>query len=122
MRKFRKDQYLNTDTFQPAARVIMKAEDGSTTVLFDAVLELAKDSNPKYTAQDREDIKLVNGILISKNMDIMTEEEEFSLIDPTGVRFGPYKDVKPEDLQRLAGFEVQKTIKYYDDLKEKNDD
>jgi hypothetical protein len=102
----------------------MKTEDGEASVLMDTGLEHIEDGpyKHKYTERDIKNIKMVNEVLASKNMPTMTEEEELYLVDPTGTRFGPKKDIKAEELQRLAGFEVTKTIKYYDDLKDKSND
>jgi hypothetical protein len=97
--------------------ISMLAEDGKVTEL--AIVPLSRESQTleKYTAADCRKIDQCNAALEQHDLLAMTEEENDWMLDPTGLRWKPVIKTSPEEFERLAGFTVEKTIKYHDDHK-----
>jgi hypothetical protein len=119
MRKITNQLGLDDFTFSPMIMIRMLEEDGTITELakIDPFNKQTKLPS-KYTLEDWRKIEQCNKLLVDRGLSEMTEEENDWMIDPTGLRWKPLIDTKPEDLERLSGFVVEKTIKYFDDLKE----
>ena len=79
-------------------------KDGDTVLEFQAPIR--QDDYLKFTPEQMETIRTVNYVLEHNGRVAMTQEEADYLIFP----FGRETKIKPEDLQALAGFKVEKTI------------
>ena len=65
-------------------------------------------NNRGYTSEQLNAISEVNSVLEQNSQSVMTDEEIEYFLYP----FGKETKVNPEEYQKLAGFEVHKTIKY----------
>lgn len=112
MRKIIVVKELDPTTFLPNITIKQKHDDGSVSELYSATLEWQPE--PKYTKEQLEKIDSCNTVLAEKGMDLLTEEEIEYMLDPEG--FGKRltdleKEMKdPKNLQKLAGFRVEKKI------------
>jgi hypothetical protein len=112
MRKIILVKKVDPESFQPLITVTQKHDDGTFSTLFSQTLEWTPPA--KYTKEQLEKIETCNNVLISKNMEPLTEEEIEYMLDPEGV----YKRLTeiekemsdPETIQRMAGFRVEKKI------------
>jgi len=105
MRKFIYAVGMDTDTFQPILKIRQKNEQGSVVELFSGRLE-AHPLAGKYSTEEIAKIDTVNKLLEEK----MTVEEMDYLVDPLGLKELEKKTPEPSDIQRLAGFKVEKKI------------
>jgi len=117
MRKFLETIAVDTSGFDPYLIITMKDESGSNTVLLKTKMEPDNSVKSKYSLTEQKRIDRINQLLMERGFATMTEPESDFLIDPNGLRWNKI-DTNTEDLQRLAGFTVEKKITYYDDLKE----
>jgi len=129
MRKFNISIALDPSDFSRVAAVAMIATEypptvdkdlnvtvRTSTVLFRDV-KLPKYTPPKFTEEETFIIDLVNNILHERSMEPMIETEKEIMFDPYYARFNkelalPIPTL--EEIQRLAGFSVEKKITYYD--------
>lgn len=113
MRKFYIAPSYEENTFRPMAEVRYIDEDGKSKLLDRSVLEPVefKYLGKEFTEQDIKKINQINALLEKSNMPLMTlEEAEWLCFDP----IKKDKNTQPEEIQRLAGFKVEKTITYLD--------
>jgi hypothetical protein len=112
MRKIILIKELDIESFQPKITLKQKNNDGSIITLFSSTLELLP--TPKYTKEQVEKINFCNTILANKGMNLLTNEEIEYMLDPSGMekRLGELeKEMQDtENLQKLAGFKVEKKI------------
>lgn len=117
MRKVANVIKYHPKTYEAVIEISMLAEDGSITEL--AKIPHTRDTVTleKYTAADCRNIDQCNAALVQHELPVMSEEENDWMLDPTGLRWKPVIKTSPEEFERLAGFTVEKTIKYHDDHK-----
>lgn len=112
MRKIVYSMMLDVETFEPKVGCKVRTEDGTVITVIDRMLE--KDEylylGKQFKPDELQKIKTVNQGLQLNGMDPMTlEEVDFML------HWNEFPDPKtPDELQRLSGFVVEKTIKYLD--------
>lgn len=114
MRKIIYRHVLNHRTFQPILTINLKTEDGNVTELLKAELEITS----RYSEEELRKINLCNKLLIEKGMPTMTDDEINYMLDPMGLKTLNDENIKDYELQRLAGFKIEKTITYFNDLSE----
>lgn len=108
MRKFANIKGVDPETFEVYQIIKEKNEDGT-------VIELLREkitSHPlsgRYTPDEIKDIEKVNSVLEAKGESKLTDAEMDFLIDPLGLKRRSSTE-QPEDMQRLAGFKVEKKI------------
>jgi hypothetical protein len=111
MRKIVSTIRFDEATFQPILTIKMN-NDGVSSELFSGKLEVGK-----YTAEETAKINLYNKALIDNDLPLMTvEEEEWAL-----GKHLKKPDPTTEELERLAGFKVEKKIIYLDKKDESNE-
>lgn len=112
MRKIKYALMLNPDTFTPKAVCKVRFDTGEQVTLFEKDLEEAQYSylGKTFTVDEIQKIEAVNTGLEEKGMLPMTlEEADFML------NWNKIPDVNNTDeMQRLAGFKVEKVITYLD--------
>lgn len=112
MRKIILQTHINPADFLPVVTMKQKNDDGSVTELYSAVLQRVPES--KYTKEQLEKIDNCNTILKEKGMELLSEEEIDYMLDPEGFnkRLTNLEEEmsNTENLQRLAGFKVEKKI------------
>ena len=113
MRKIIYNKHVNSTTFMPTMQILLKDVDGNITTLCDEPL-VFKPVETKYSPEELVKINICNEQLEKNGHELMTEEEISYMLDPTGL--SKLKDTVEtiEDLQKLAGFKVEKTIVYLD--------
>lgn len=109
MRKIVLYNKINPDTFETVTDVFLR-ENGKVEEL--GVLNYGPPR--KYSMEVQLKIDKVNGFLNDRGYDQLTDQEIEYMIDP----FKELKNVTIDDLQKLSGFEVETSIKYYDDIHE----
>jgi hypothetical protein len=109
MRKFAITTILDRNTFQTTQTIMERDDAGVITELYSGP---SLDVYPKYTAAQLGKIDAVNSVLATKGEAPLTEAEIQFLIDP--MHDASAEKLKAEDLQRLAGFTVEKKIVYLD--------
>ena len=109
MRKFIYAQILDPLTFDLALTIVEKDENGNTTVLLKEPVKRHPLPN-RYTKEEIEQIEKVNSVLSDRGEAPMTEEEMEYFVDPMGLTRLEKKTPDPEDIQKLAGFKVEKKI------------
>ena len=103
---------LDPNTFEPSEGCKIRNDDGTVFTVFNRPLE--KDDleyqGKRFKPDELLQIKKINQGLATNGMESMTlEEVEFML------HWNSMPDPKtPDELQRLSGFVVEKTIKYLD--------
>lgn len=105
MRKIVRKIALDPETFTPVLKIMLN-DNGN-------VIELFSGDAPiyKYTAEEREQIIAINRALVDCDMPEMTEEEaDWSV----GMHLKNIPEPTTEELERLAGYRVEKTIVYLD--------
>lgn len=107
MRKFIYTMEMDKTTFDLVATIRERDENGVVSTLSTAVVK-----RPKYTPEQQIKIDAVNAALTAKNDAELTEEEIEFLLDP--MRSSISLHLGAADLQRLAGFTVEKKIVYLD--------
>ena len=107
---------FNGKTFMSELVIKMRDEDGTVTELFRE--DLAKDYDSKYTPEQQAKINQVNGLLEMNGGHPMTEEECDWMLDPNACKAYMDAELEEEELQRLAGFKVEKKITYFNDTHE----
>jgi len=100
MRKINTEVVLHPDTFNPVFRVFVVNEDGSKEKFAHELVE-------KYTPEQSVMIGRVNATFIKNGQDMLTEDEINYLIRKPEV-----DEPTEQDLQKLAGFTVEKKIIY----------
>lgn len=111
MRKICLQTVLNASTFAPTSILVIKNEDGTKTV-FKKVHEFDNGPLSKYTAEQRMEITKINYLLKENNQPEMTPEEmDWAIEGPFGHWNKRASETTEEDLQALAGFKVEKSIK-----------
>lgn len=105
---------FDTEKFEPYQIIKVRDENGVIT-------ELLREEIPieKYTLAELRKIDQCNAALRNHSMTEMTEEEIEFMLHPTGGTKSEDEKVTEDELQRLAGFKVEKTVTYYDDLHNK---
>jgi hypothetical protein len=73
---------------------------------------------PRYTEKEQYHIDIINTKLVENGHPEMTVEETDFYIDPTGSRWVNIPELTVDNIQRLSGFEVKKTIIPVDDEQE----
>lgn len=105
---------LNDKTYMPFLVIKMRDEDGNVIELFKE--DLSKDYDNKYTPEQQAKINQVNTLLGMNGGHPMTEEECDWMLDPNAYKAYMEAEIAEEELQRLAGFKVEKKITYFDDV------
>lgn len=103
-------------SFTPFLTIKMRGEDGKVSILFRE--EMSKQVDNKYTPEQQAKINQVNQLLGMNGEPPMTEEECDYMFDPQGAKTYMETDLDEEELQRLAGFKVEKKITYFNDIPE----
>jgi hypothetical protein len=104
-------------SFTPFLTIKMRGEDGKVSVLFRE--EMSKQVDSKYTPEQQAKINQVNQILSMNGEPPITEEECDYMVGPLGADKAYIgSDLDEEELQRLAGFKVEKKITYFNDTRE----
>lgn len=114
MRKVLYTMGFNDKTFVPYVVIKMRDEDGVVTELFKE--DVTVDHNNKYTPEQQAKINQVNGLLSMNGEHPMTEEECDWMLDPNAYKAYMEEKLEDEQLQRLAGFKVEKKITYFNDV------
>ena len=114
MRKIIYNKHINPTTFKPIMQIILKDVDGNIITLCDEPFKLFLEPEPKYSPEELEKINICNEYLAKNGHELMTEEEISYMLDPTGLSKLDDAVGTIEDLQKLAGFKVEKTIVYLD--------
>lgn len=111
MRKIALIKRIVPESFEVMIELREKMDDGSV------VVHNAKPLQPvtsKYTREQQDLIDQCNHMLAEKGMDPLTGEESDYMLDPSGIKKRLDEIEKemehPENLQRLAGFKVEKRI------------
>lgn len=95
----------------PALHLTMEQEDGVVVDL--GYSRLIDENNEDYFGIERQLVEVFNEKLIEANLPKMTSDEARSAFTVK-----PQRVYTPEQLQRLAGFTVEKKIIYHNDLEE----
>ena len=103
---------IDKETFTPFLLIKLRDEDGTVTELFKEEF-VAKDT--KYTAEQQAKINQVNTLLGINGKSPMTEEECDWMLDPNAYKAYMDAEIQEDELQRLAGFKVERKITYFDD-------
>jgi len=112
MRKFLETHALDPATFELVTKLVEKYDDGTIVPISE---RRATGSSSKYTLQQQANIDRVNQTLRDCGIDMMTEEETDYMLDPSGmVKYGEHaiKNDSNREMQELAGFVVEKTVRY----------
>lgn len=112
MRKILLTQGINLDTFAPMVEVFEVIGKGEKEVLLREELAVSKPS--RYTPEEQAKIDTCNRALQSKGKDPLSEEEIDYMLDPANMikridNLSKEMD-DTENLQKLAGFKVEKHI------------
>ena len=118
MRKVTYTIEFNNETFVPHLVIKMLNEDGQVTELFRE--EITAQLNSKYTPEQQAKINQVNNVMLATGNGVLTEEECDWMLDPNSFRAHMEEKLDDEQLQRLAGFKVEKKITYFDDIHEEH--
>jgi hypothetical protein len=96
---------LSGDTIDFQFVIVVKQEDGTTSMITD----IAKPLSAKYTADELAMINAINvGLTTIYQPELSDEEIEYHIMhNMRGT------NTTPEDLQKLAGFTVEKVIHSY---------
>lgn len=113
MRKIIYNKHVNPTTFMPTMQILLKDVDGNIVTLCDEPL-VYKPAETKYSPEELQKINICNEYLAKNGHELMTEEEISYMLDPTGLSKVDDTVKTIEDLQKLAGFKVEKTIVYLD--------
>ena len=110
MRKILYTLAIDNKTFEPLTVIRMREEDGT-------IVELLNEGfhSGKYTPEQRAKIDQVNALLTAKDHPPLTEEECDWMLVPTSHKTQT-TDPAEDELQRLAGFKVEKKITYFADV------
>lgn len=95
--------------------IINIKDNEAISTLYDGPI---RDRTPALFTQEEVDFfEFVNQLLIAQGSNTLTEEECKHFLDPLGGRWTKTttNDEDPTELQRLAGFTVEKTVKYFND-------
>ena len=114
MRKYGYILTIDTSTFDTLSQLHMVNEEtGKFELIMSEVISL------NYSIKEQATIRTVNDMLSASNKELLTDEEIKFLLDPTNASGKQQKfDDKvttPADLQRLAGFTIEKTVIQHDD-------
>lgn len=118
MRKFGHQMAMDSVTFAPKHLLyLMNDETANYEVI--ASENVRWKPKEKYTQKQLDIIEFVNSTLMSRNEPLLTDEEITHMLDPTGA-WDSFADLgekiqTPADLQRLAGFTVEKKIIRHND-------
>jgi hypothetical protein len=115
MRKIRIQDEINFKTFLPTTKISVIQEGKFEP---EVIFEKAHEHKPKmiyrnkeYSFEDYQKIELCNQALINKEYDIMTIEEADEMLWLSNKAYTKkYEDADTDELQRLAGFKVEKKI------------
>lgn len=113
MRKVLYQLAIDPSTFEPVTVIKMRDEDGTVIVLLKENFNSLVDG--KYTPEQRAKIDQTNALLLAKGHRPLTEEECDWMLVPSSHRTQT-EDPAEEELQRLAGFKVEKKITYFADV------
>ena len=105
MRKLTTVVGMNELTFQPILKILMR-DNSVTTELYSGELKTSK-----YTAEEKAKIDMINKALSDNNLPLMTDEEQDWAV---GMHLKNIPDPTTEELERLAGYKVEKKIVYLD--------
>lgn len=105
MRKIRQTHLFDDATCTAKIKVTVKNSDDNLVEVIEIDPTIEVDS--KYTAQQLHEIKECNRALTSRGMPEMSEEIEYMLWPMI-----PSKEPSFDDLQKLSGFSVNKTVTY----------
>lgn len=105
MRKLKMVTTMNPDTFQSVVKVVM-VDNGVVTELASHDVEISR-----YTPAQKAMIDVCNQALRDNGHKTMTEEEADHV---TGKHLEKLAEPTDEELQRLAGFAVNKTVTYFE--------
>jgi len=118
MRKIVYSIEFDKENFSSFLNIKMKDKDGKVSVLFRE--EMSRKPDSKYTPEQQAKINQVNQILSMNGDSPMTEEECDYMLDPNGYKAYMESKLAEEELQRLAGFKVEKKITYFNDFHEES--
>ena len=121
MRKIIYNKHVNPTTFMPIMQIFLKDVDGNIITLCDEPLKPMAAKESKYSPEELVKINICNEYLAKNGHELMSEEEISYMLDPTGLSKVDDTVKTIEDLQKLAGFKVEKTIVYLDKKKVEND-
>lgn len=111
MRKIILKRAIDPNSFKSIVELLEKHDDGSVKSLHRKEFKPVKE---KYTKEEKEQIQICNSILKEENLPELTEEEIDYMLDPYGLKKRSKNLDKQmddlENLQRLAGFKVEKKI------------
>ena len=105
---------FDKERFAPFLQIKMREEDGTVSVLFRE--EMVSEIDSKYTPEQQAKINQVNQLLGMNGNPPMTEEECDWMLDPKSYKAYMDAEIQEEELQRLAGFKVEKKITYFNDI------
>jgi hypothetical protein len=112
MRKIVQTTHIDLASFQVSTLIYEVLGKGKRDILFDEPLE-AKETS-RYTPEEQETIDLCNKILADSGKSELSEEEIDYMLDPIGLKkLGDderYNIDNQENLQKLAGFKVEKKV------------
>ena len=112
MRKIIVSTGIDTNSFQPMVSVFEVTGPGQKEVYLEEYVKQTPSS--KYTPEEQAKIDLCNRALSEKGKDPLTEEEIEYMLDPGGlakrVEHINNEMQDHENLQKLAGFRVEKRI------------
>lgn len=114
MRQFFKSETVDPKTFDTRVYLAMKKDGGPITVLLNKLRPI--EDLRKYTREQQAVFRMFNEKLVDIGEPEMTDDEK-DFFFKLG-KYDPNNIVKePEDLQKLAGFKVEKKIIYTDAAK-----
>lgn len=112
MRKIKYAVSINPTSFQPIAKCKVKFDTGEMVTLFERELEAVRYEylGKNFSEEEFGKITAINTALEEKGMIPMTLEEADYMLN-----WNKIPEVKdPDEIQRLAGFKVEKVITYLD--------
>ena len=113
MRKILYTLAIDNKTFEPLTVIRMREEDGTVVELYRDTFNSTIDG--KYTPEQRAKIDQTNALLLAKGYLPLTDEEADWMLVPTSHKTQT-TDPAEDELQRLAGFKVEKKITYFADV------
>ena len=110
MRKIIYYNHFDETTFIQRLSIIQKLDDNTTTIIDDSVVLPSE-----YSASQQIKIDYCNKILEKNKNDCLSTEEIAYMLDPGNIiKYSEFADKNNDigTMQALAGFKVEKTIKY----------
>ena len=104
---------LDKETYSPYLVIKLRDEEGNINVLF---REEFRTTDSKYTPEQQAKINQINNLLEMNGGHPLSEDEADWMLDPAHFKAYLNEKLDEEELQRLAGFKVEKKITYFDDM------